>query len=88
MATAKDVWGFSTTLMVNVDVNNFMRTANGKAVARGIRPHVPSDAMDLSRDIILDEAAQEHRSSWEIVGTELRVWPVGVSWQSSWEFTD
>lgn len=88
MATAQDVWGFSTTLMVNVNVNAFMRSANEAALSRGIRPHKPSDALDMSRDVILDEAAQAHNSQWRIVGTELRVWPFGIEWQESWEFTE
>jgi len=88
MATAQEVWGFSTTLMVNMSVNHFMRSVNGAAVDRGINPRVPSDALDLSRDLILDEAAAEHNMQWEIVGTELRVWPVQIAWRSSWEFTE
>ena len=84
MATVKEVWGFSNILAVNIQVSDFCRAMNAAAAARGIAPHVPSDSLDMSRDIMLDEAAQSLGASWEIVDDTMRVAPrsVRVDWSS------
>lgn len=87
MSTVKDVWGFSTMEIAKPDTDTTDRIAefctamNAAALDRGIKPNVPSDALDLSRDICLDEAAQSLGLEWEIVGDTLRAWPVGVTIQ-------
>lgn len=83
MSTVKDVWGFSETLTVNIDVNEFLKSVNAAALDRGIKPNEPSDALDLSRDLILTEAAQSHGVEWEIVDDTLRLWPSGLT--INWE---
>lgn len=84
MTTVKDVWGFSESLAVNADINEFFKHVNDAAKDRGIDAHVPSDALDMSRDIILDEAAQKLGLEWEIVDDTIRLWPAGVTikWES------
>lgn len=79
MSTVQEVWGFSDILAVNVEVSDFCKAMNAAAVSRNIAPNVPSDALDLSRDIMLDEAAQSLGAECEIVDTTLRVWPKGVT---------
>lgn len=79
MSTVKDAWGFSESLAVNADVNEFFKAANAAALDRGIKPNEPSDALDLSRDVILDEAAQRLGLEWEIVEDTIRLWPRGLT---------
>lgn len=79
MSTIEEVWGFSEIVAVNVEVSDFCKAMNAAAESRNIAPNVPSDALDLSRDIMLDEAAQSLRSEWEVVGNTIRVWPNGVT---------
>lgn len=84
MATVLDVWGFSGILAVEVPIDSFTRAMDRTARDRGIAPHIPSDALDLSRDIMLDEAAAALNAQWEIVGTTLRLWrsDLTVRWEN------
>lgn len=79
MSSTKNAWGFSEALTVNVDITAFLKSVNEAALDRGIKPNEPSDALDMSRDVILTEAAQKHDAEWDIVGDTLRVWPSGVT---------
>lgn len=84
MATVQDVWGFTWITGVDTDIADFCQAMNAAAESRSIAPNVPSDALDVSRDLMLDEAAQSLNAYWAIEGKELRVWPRGltVRWDS------
>lgn len=84
MTTVQDVWGFSESLSVNTDVNQFFAAMNAAALDRGIKPNEPSDALDMSRDVILDDAAQKLGVQWEIVENTIRLWPAGLQ-INNWE---
>lgn len=87
-ASAKEALGFTSIEALTVegdsrDMPNLMAKAiNGAALSRGIRVNGPSDALDMSRDIILDEAAASLGCTWEIKGDTLRIWPLqyGHTW--------
>ena len=85
MSTVREVWGFGEVLSVEVDVADFCRAMNRAATERGIAPNVPSDALDLSRDVMLDEAAASLGADWSITpdGT-LRLWrrDLIIKWDS------
>lgn len=69
--TIQEVWGFGRTIAVNADIASFLQAMHRAAVSRGIlATHLPSDALDLSRDIILDEAAAALGVTWAIVPGE------------------
>lgn len=87
-ASTKEALGFTSIEALTVegdsrDMPNLMAKAiNGAALSRGIRVTGPSDALDMSRDIILDEAAASLGCTWEIKGDTLRIWPLqyGHTW--------
>lgn len=80
-----DVWGFSRVLAVTVSTdtrdlpNLFAQAFSREAKARGIDSSKPSDALDMSRDLILDDAARSIGFTWHQKGEELALVPVGVS---------
>ncbi|MEB3023051.1 MULTISPECIES: hypothetical protein [Mycolicibacter] len=60
MTTVYDVWGFGKIVAAGADPNGDYVARVQKAMAagaadRGISPSEPSDALDASRNIILDE---------------------------------
>ena len=63
--TVLSVWGFSDVLSVDADISDFMKALNA-AESRGIKAHLPSDALDLSRDLMIDEAAHQLGADWSI----------------------
>lgn len=87
-ASTQEALGFSSIEALTVegdnrDMPNLMAKAiNGAALSRGIKVNAPSDALDMSRDIILDEAAATLGCTWEISGDTLRIWPLqyGHTW--------
>lgn len=84
-ATMQEAWGFSTLTTATPDgsfedvSSRFCKALGEAAKSRGIATHIPSDALDMSRDVMLDEAAQSIGMQWQIVGDTLRLWPVGVT---------
>lgn len=67
-------------MAVNANVNEFFQRVSCWAKDRGITDiSVPSDSLDMSRDVIFDDAANEMGLEWDIEGTELRLWPVGIT---------
>lgn len=84
MTTKLDVWGFSHVLTVETDVPEFCKALNREAESRGIRPNVPSDALDLSRDLMLTDAAWKQGALWSIDGDTLRLWrhDLTVDWDA------
>lgn len=64
--TIQQVWGFGNVEAVEADIPGFLIALNAAATSRGIASHLPSDALDLSRDSILDEAAQSVGADWHI----------------------
>lgn len=75
-ATMLEVWGFSTILVASPQTTDdlpakTMDSINNAARERGIHPGQPSDALDLSRDIIIDEALAP--APWSIVNNALCV---------------
>lgn len=85
MSTVKEVWGFSHYLAVDLDGtlgDRFLAAMNAEALDRGITPNVPSDALDASRNVIMDDAARKVGAEWSIVDDTLRVCPrnVTVDW--------
>lgn len=60
MATVYDVWGFGKIIAAGPEVGaNYIgrvqEAMNAGATDRGIAAHVPSDQLDMSRDLILEE---------------------------------
>lgn len=69
-------WGFDTLTVASVhgfDIPTFFERLNDGARSRGIDPAVPSDALDMSRDLIVTEALGPH-DRWEIVDGHLVIW--------------
>lgn len=82
MSTMQEVWGFGSIIAVsNADdtAGDFCRALNTAAASRSITPNVPSDALDQSRDIMVDEAAHSLGMEWAVVDDTLRLWPVNVT---------
>ncbi len=83
MATVQEVWGFSAYLAVDAEGGTigpqFLAAMNEAALDRGITPNVPSDALDMSRDVIMMEAAQRVGANFDIVNGTLRIVPTGVT---------
>lgn len=84
MSTVQEVWGFSRYLAVDPEGAapigpRFLAAMNAGAADRGIAAHVPSDALDASRLIIMSEAAQQVGADFEIVDDTLRLAPTGVT---------
>ena len=73
-ATAQEVYGFSDIQALDVDFNAFLAAFNAALKGRGIDPTRPSDALDASRDISLDEAAQTLGAGWAIKNGTLYIW--------------
>ena len=69
--------GFDTIEALNTDIDGIVRGLNDAAASRGIVLNGPSDALDMSHDLIVDEAIQPLRCNWDIVDRTLRVWPNG-----------
>ncbi|WP_100514373.1 hypothetical protein [Mycobacteroides abscessus] len=68
MATVFEVWGFGKIVAAGPDsginyIDRLSKAMNTQAAARGIAAHVPSDALDMSRDVILDECGADE---WRI----------------------
>lgn len=84
MATVLDVWGFSNILAVEVLISDFCKAMNAAAESRSIAANVPSDALDLSRDVMLDEAAASLNARWALVDSTLRLWrsDLTVKWEN------
>lgn len=92
--TLRDVWGFSTVHAAMPEdptnpsrdyVADFMKAANEAARERGItRLNVPSDALDQSRDLILDEAARSLSAVAEIVNETLTLTHDSLLGQVDW----
>lgn len=74
MSDVKAIWGFRTITAVEADLDVFLERMNFEARDRGIDPRVESDQLDLSRDLILTEAAAHVGALWEIEGDTLRLW--------------
>lgn len=80
-----DVWGFSRVLAVTDSTdtrdlpNMFAQAFSREAESRGISPSVPSDALDMSRDLILDDAARSMGFMWHQKGEVVALVPLGVS---------
>lgn len=72
--TMQQVWGFSDVLTLNIDVHDFCKALNEAALSRSITPNVPSDALDLSRDLMITEAAHSLRAWWRLDGHTLYLW--------------
>lgn len=93
MATMQEVWGFGRIAAVTTDedadtIGRFCKALDRAAKERHIAPHVPSDALDMSRDVMVDEAARSLDMQWEIVNDgdpldTIRLWPIGVT--INWE---
>lgn len=66
-------------------IGNVIAGINRAATERGITLAEPSDAADLSRDIIIDEAVWPLGGRWAIDGDTLRVWPRELG--DAWPFT-
>lgn len=91
MATTQEVWGFGTIEVAKPStdttdrVAEFCRNLNAAAASRSIEPNVPSDALDMSRDIMLDEAAHAMGYTWRLWRSTtggldtLRLSPIGVT---------
>lgn len=59
---------------------NFLAKFTKAALARGISVSKPSDSLDMSKDICLDEAAQQLGYTWEIHDEVLLcLTPVGMN---------
>lgn len=84
MSTMVEVWGFRSVLSVEASVQEFCRALGKAAKERGIPSHLPSDALDASRDLMLDEAAQAVNATWSIADECLRLAKVGltINWDS------
>lgn len=79
MAATEKAWGFSHSLTVNICINEFMARAAYHARDRGITDTLkPSDQLDMSRDVILADAAADLDAECAIVDGVLRVWPRGM----------
>lgn len=78
MADVKEVWGFTETLSVNVDIDEFLARAEYHARELGIEDTSrPSDSLDSSLAGILASAAADLDAEYEIVDDVLRLWPRG-----------
>lgn len=53
---------------------------------RGIKWSRVSEALEMSRDIIISEAVWSLGGRWDIVGDTLRVWP--AEFGDAWPFTE
>lgn len=81
--TAKQVWGFTHVYAAmpadpsrpdHDYVQEFMGALNRAAAERGVaRLDAPSDALDVSRDLIIDEAAKALGAVWAQRGDDLLV---------------
>lgn len=78
MATADEILGFGDALAINFDVNDFLKEVNTAASERGIILNEPSDALDMSRDVILDEAAARCSVRWEIIDRTMCLTPTSL----------
>lgn len=87
-ANVQEALGFSSIEALTVEGDNrdlpsmMAKAINAAGASRGIPMTGPSDSLDMSRDIILDEAATSLGFAWEISGDTLRIWPIqyGTSW--------
>lgn len=66
-----DVWGFGKIVAVgpegSASIDDISRGMDFHARDRGIDPSQPSDALDMSRDIVLDDAVHgAGADAWEI----------------------
>lgn len=75
MADMQEMLGFSHIQTINLSPQKFFDAFNEEAKDRKINLDEPSDQLDLSRDIILTQAALKCKSAWEIQGDTLYVWP-------------
>jgi hypothetical protein len=80
--SAIDVWGFHSATSMALGGEDptvaFMQAANAAARDRGIDPTKPSDALDLSRDCILDDATTATDYNWQIHAGTLYLWSAAL----------
>ena len=67
--------GFTKIEALNLDISSLMAAINRSAADRNLRLDIESDALDMSRDLMLDEAFAPLGGRWDITADTLRVWP-------------
>lgn len=85
-----NAWGFTSVELATLEgddtltVDKLCERLNAFARERGIDPGRESDALDASRDLIVDEATALGAFDWEIVGDTLRIWDSRYGKPSPW----
>lgn len=74
-----ELLGFDQIVTAGVGTQEFFNSFNIEARCRKINLQKPNDQLDMSRDLLLTDAAHSLNSEWEIKGTTLYVWPIGVT---------
>lgn len=84
MSTTMKSLGFTNIYVVAEHVEDVLRAIEAEALDRGIRTHQASDALDASRDVILDDATASLGLEWVEIDRALCVYPIGltVDWKS------
>jgi hypothetical protein len=81
-ANAEETLGFGDVEIIAAEggltYEQFFQRLTQELRSRNIDWMEPSDALDMSRDLILDDVLG-HEYQWEIVGSTLRIWPSGYT---------
>lgn len=82
LRTPAETLGFGHSLAAGCDVRPFLTALNAAAKERGICLAGPNDLLDVSLDLMLDEAAAVTGTTWRVIDHTLCLSPVDtdVSW--------
>lgn len=84
MRTTVKSLGFTEIYVAAGSVEEVIRAIESEALDRGILTFQASDALDASRDVILDDATASLGLEWIEIDRALCVYPAGLSldWKS------